>query len=266
MRIFLIALLAAISYAQTDLEKAVGAPDGFYVHCSDKLLAILKSGAFKSTNKQMQNLGLSLEEARQMPAIAASLTTLFIKVGANGAAGTLGHALGRLKNTSGAGKITGCLIFSDPASMITDRDDDGYPGAFGLEIPFSSDGADGSSIALQGAFFHEACQDPTGPGKNAGECVTSKEFRALMENYTPIKMNWDQDEGPGAAFSKKAAEYITANFPKPTRVGSSPKTNFVPTKFMIVVSCVFILLLGSVAVFQKQHNNSYVQLLDADEV
>jgi hypothetical protein len=110
---------------------------GIYIHSTSAVRAILKSGQFHGTTKEMQQTGASAEQLKLKD---NELHTLFVEW----RKGELAQSVSRI--AAPKGDIRGVLVFKDPKQIM--REYAGYPAVFGAKVPLTQ-------LSLRGVLVAE---------------------------------------------------------------------------------------------------------------
>ena len=110
---------------------------GVYVHSTSAIRAILKSGQFLGTNKQMQKMGAS---AKDLKIADDKLHTLFVEWRVNNVAESVSRIGGP------KGDLRGAMVFTDPRGNMAEAG--GYPALIGAKVPLTA-------LSLRGILVSE---------------------------------------------------------------------------------------------------------------
>lgn len=110
---------------------------GVYVHSTSAIRAILKSGQFLGTNKQMQKMGAS---AKDLKIPDAQLHTLFVEWRVDNVAESVSRIAGS------KGDLRGAMVFTDPNGNMGKAG--GYPALIGAKVPLTK-------LSLRGILVSE---------------------------------------------------------------------------------------------------------------
>lgn len=112
-------------------ELEIGEPKRLFLHSTKAIPAILKSGVFKGTNKQMAKLGMSAAELR-----IAKPNTIFETLFVEWNDGDLANSLSRLDTYKKVkGDVRGVLVCEIPEEILEVRK--GYPAVLGMQVPLA---------------------------------------------------------------------------------------------------------------------------------
>jgi len=301
MRVLIVALLCALSYAQT--ETAVGTNDGWYVHCTGAMLEIAQSKKFIGSNQALSSKMLTREDLAKLkkkkPKEAAKfpMLTFFIKLDAPDKKGRLEDAYSRIPNPGhrlSKKQISGCIVLTDPSNLVDDAlEADGagnlvhpyaYPKAEADEIPLTADGepvGGAPSMKVEGYFADfTRCDKENTP--DSEECQTVKTMMAAFSNAFTGKVGilkygftiFGQESGKSPEFAAACTKFITETFKGRVRGETSVAEDNFNTVLQnknfhyFVVPATLILFFAIIWGVQnsKRSNSDYSQLLEQDEV
>lgn len=125
---------------------------GVYIHSTSAVHAILRSGEFLGTTKEMQKTGAS---ASELGLRDDQLHTLFVEW----REGNVAESVSRIGATKG--DLRGVLVFKDPQHILGQVG--GYPAAIGAKVPLTN-------LSLRGILVAE--EDMNATDKSAPSLLT----------------------------------------------------------------------------------------------
>ncbi len=155
---------------------------GVYVHSTSAIRAILKSGQFLGTNKQMQKTGAS---AKDLGISDDKLHTLFVEWRVNNVA----ESVSRI--AASKGDLRGAMVFTDPSGNM--REAGGYPALIGAKVPLTK-------LSLRGILVAEEDM------KDQDE--TWEKLRVLVRPYAPSTFAFDVEAVDTIKNGRYIGEYL----------------------------------------------------------